>query len=121
MDALLATINTTTGADLSAQRTALISKYANGTSLNESRSLVLREAIEQADFKQAVYNPSFVTMQYFGYLGRSPEESGYRFWLNILNQQPGNFRGMVCSFLTSAEYQRRFSSVVTHNNGECGQ
>ena len=121
VDNLLLTISNTHGVDLSAQRAALIGKYGTGTSLNESRSLVLRDVIEQPNFKQAVYNPSFVTMQYFGYLRRSPEEGGYRFWLNVLDRDPGNFRGMVCSFLTSAEYQRRFSSVVTHNNGECGQ
>ena len=28
---------------------------------------------------------------------------------------------MVCSFLTSAEYQLRFSPVVTHGNAECPQ
>jgi hypothetical protein len=121
VDALLATVSSSTGVDLSAQRGALIDKYRTGANLNESRSLVLREAIEQDDFKQAVYNPSFVAMQYFGYLRRNPDEGGYRFWLNVLDQEPGNFRGMVCSFLTSAEYQRRFASVVTHGNGECGQ
>jgi hypothetical protein len=121
VDALLASVSSSTGADLSPQRGALIDKYRTGANLNESRSLVLREAIEQDDFKQAVYNPSFVAMQYFGYLRRNPDEGGYRFWLNVLDQEPGNFRGMVCSFLTSAEYQRRFASVVTHGNGECGQ
>ncbi len=38
-------------------------------------------------------------MQYFGYLRRNPDEGGYRFRLNVLDQKPGNFRGMVCSFL----------------------
>ena len=28
---------------------------------------------------------------------------------------------MVCSFITSAEYQLRFGSVVTHSNRECPQ
>jgi hypothetical protein len=121
VDALLSTVSSGTGANLSQQRAALIDKYRMGANLNESRSLVLRDAIEQAEFKKAVYNPSFVTMQYFGYLRRSPEEGGYRFWLNILDHDPEDFRGMVCSFLTSAEYQRRFASVVTHNNGECGK
>jgi Domain of unknown function (DUF4214) len=92
-----------------------------GTNINASRSLVLQDALELAAFKQAVYNPSFVAMQYFGYLRRSPEEGGYRFWLDILDRDPSNFRGMVCSFLTSAEYQRCFSSAVTHSNNECGQ
>jgi len=41
--------------------------------------------------------------------------------LNVLNTgDPGNYRGMVCSFITSGEYQRRFSSVVTRSNAECG-
>jgi hypothetical protein len=38
----------------------------------------------------------------------------------VLNQgTANNFRGMVCAFLTSTEYQRRFSPVVTHNNSDC--
>ena len=28
---------------------------------------------------------------------------------------------LVCSFITSAEYQNRFSSVVTHANSECSE
>jgi hypothetical protein len=70
----------------------------------------------------AEYNRAFVLMQYFGYLRRNPDEAGYRFWLNVLdNREPGNFRGMVCSFITSEEYQRRFSSVIAHTNSECCQ
>jgi hypothetical protein len=42
------------------------------------------------------------------------------FWLNVLNNKvPGNYRSMVCAFITSKEYQERFSSVVTHTNSEC--
>ena len=63
---------------------------------------------------------------YFAYLRRDADTDGYRFWLNVLNESgtngdPVNYRGMVCSFITSAEYQRRFSSVVTHSNAECGR
>jgi hypothetical protein len=57
-------------------------------------------------------------MQYFGYLRRDPDQGGYDFWLNILNQQPQNFRGMVCAFLTSTEYQQRFG-VATRSNADC--
>jgi len=60
-----------------------------------------------------------VLAQYFSYLRREPEDSGYNFWLNVLNTQPNNFRGMVCAFITSAEYQDRFGAVHTHSNGEC--
>src|SRR5207244_4372829 len=110
------------GADSSSQRSALINKYNSGSSVNESRSLALRAAIEDESFKQAEYNKAFVLMEYFGYLRRDPDQGGYDFWLDVLKTQvPGNYRGMVCSFLTSAEYQKRFSVVVTHNNGECGQ
>jgi hypothetical protein len=31
----------------------------------------------------------------------------------------GNYHGMVCAFVTSAEYQARFATVTTHINGEC--
>jgi hypothetical protein len=26
---------------------------------------------------------------------------------------------MVCSFITSGEYQNRFSALITHTNAEC--
>ena len=62
--------------------------------------------IEGDDFKQAEYNSAFVLMEYFGYLKRDPDQAGYDFWLNILNhREPGNYRGMVCAFITSDEYQ----------------
>ena len=75
-----------------------------------------------AAFAAAVYNQAFVLTEYFGYLRRDPDPAGYDFWLNVLNnREPGNYRGMVCAFITSTEYQRRFSTIVTHSNGECGQ
>jgi hypothetical protein len=122
VDAVLANVRENTGVDLSGRRTEFISRYLSGTSVDESRALMLSDAIEQTEFKQANYNPSFVLMQYFGYLGRNADQGGYQFWRDVLdNRQPGNFRGMVCSFLTSAEYQQRFAPVVTHANGECNQ
>jgi photosystem II stability/assembly factor-like uncharacterized protein len=122
VDALIQTINQASGVNLSNQRSTLIAKYQSGSSINQSRSLTLREAIEDAAFKESVYNPSFVLMQYFGYLHRDPEEGGYLFWLDVLNnRERGNFRGMVCAFLTSAEYQRRFGQAVTRSNQQCSQ
>lgn len=42
--------------------------------------------------------------------------------LEVLNnQEAGNFRGMVCAFVTSTEYQKRFSQVVSRSNADCGQ
>jgi hypothetical protein len=112
---------TDTQVDLSSQREALIATYNNGSDLNHSRSAVLKAVAERSEFKTAVYNPSFVLMEYFGYLQRDLDQNGFDFWVNVLNNRDlGNYRGMVCSFITSAEYQRRFSSVVTHTNAECG-
>ena len=56
------------------------------------------------------------------HLRRDPDQKGYSFWVNILSSGDlGTYRGMVCSFVTSREYQLRFSAVVSHNDGECGQ
>jgi hypothetical protein len=57
-------------------------------------------------------------MQYIGYLRRDPDQGGFDFWLNILNTS-GNFRAMVCAFITSAEYQARFGSVRTRDDSVC--
>ena len=52
----------------------------------------------------------FVMMEYFGYLRREPDEEGYQFWLNKLNQFGGNFEQaeMVKAFIVSGEYRDRF-------------
>ena len=84
--------------------------------------LKTRDMTESAGVRAANYNAAFVLTEYFSYLRRNPDAGGFTFWLNILNTgDPGNYRGMVCSFITSTEYQKRFSSIVSHGNGECGQ
>jgi glycosidase len=85
----------------------------------KTRAQVLRDVIEIPQFRQREFNPAFVLMQYFGYLRRDPDEGGYQFWLGLLNQQPANARGMVCAFITAAEYQLRFSPTVTRTNADC--
>lgn len=87
----------------------------------KSRADVLRDVIEIAEYKTREYNRAFVLMQYFGCLRRDPDPGGYDFWLDVLNnREPNNYRGMICAFLTSAEYQLRFAPFVTHTNAECG-
>jgi hypothetical protein len=100
--------------------TAERQQQIDAMNLGKTRAQVVGDVIEIQVFKDREYNPSFVLMQYFGYLRRNPDAGGYAFWLDIItNQDPNNYRGMVCSFITSAEYQQRFSSVVTHSNAEC--
>ena len=91
------------------------------TDNGKTRAQVLRDTIEIQGFKSREYNAAFVLMQYFGYLKRDPDQGGYDFWLNVLNNDaPNNYRAMVCAFLTSAEYQARFGDLWTHSNAECG-
>jgi hypothetical protein len=120
VDALVANAQAA-GINLSNQRDSLISRYNAGTSLTESRAFVLRDVSESSAVRDGHYNSAFVVVEYFGYLHRNPEPAGLAFWVNVLNNgDPGNYRGMVCSFVTSTEYQHRFSAVVSHSNSECG-
>lgn len=122
VDALLLTIQQSSNVNLAAQRDALIAKYNQGTNINESRALVLRDAAENAAVISAEYNPSFVLMQYFGYLRRDADQGGFDFWLNVLNNRdPNNYRGMVCSFITSREYQERFGLHLARSNADCAE
>jgi len=122
VDALLQTAQQSSAVDLSGTRANLLDLYNGGANVSESRSLVVRSLAESNTFKQTQYNSAFVVMEYFGYLGRDPERSGYDFWLNVLNNgEHNNYHGMVCAFLTSAEYQLRFGSSITRTNQDCGQ
>ena len=101
-----------------AERARLVNDMRNG----KTRAQVLREVVEFSDFKMREYNPAFVLMQYFGYLQRDPDQGGYDFWLNILNnREPNNYRGMVCSFITSREYQERFGLLLRRTNADCAE
>jgi hypothetical protein len=71
------------------------------------------------------YNRAFVVTQYFGYLRRDADIGGFLFWLDQVNKSPlrdvPRQHAMVCSFITSGEYQGRFSSVISRFNTECPQ
>ena len=98
------------------ERQRLVAEMESGA----TRSQIIREIIEIPEFKEREYNAAFVLMQYFGYLRRDPDQGGYDFWLNTLNNRvPGNFRSMVCAFLTSAEMQDCFSNLHVRSNAEC--
>ncbi|HEY6118449.1 MAG TPA: PQQ-dependent sugar dehydrogenase, partial [Pyrinomonadaceae bacterium] len=121
VDALISAVRTVSGIDLTIRRGDLINEYSLGANQNDSRARVLRKLIDYAEYRQAEFNGAFVLAQYFGYLRRDADQGGYQFWLNVLNNRvPNNYRSMVCAFITSAEYQRRFSSIVTHSNQDCG-
>ena len=80
----------------------------NGATL--TRAQVLRQVAEAEEFALNELNRAFVTMEYFGYLRRDPDTSGFNFWLNKLNAFNGSFINaeMVKAFITSGEYRQRF-------------
>ena len=126
VDALLQTLQNDVGVNLAAQRDALIAQFNNG-----GRGAVLyRLADDNANnpvnnraFIDAEYNRAFVLTEYFGYLRRNPDIGGINFWFGVVNQfplrSPIGQNGMVCAFITSQEYQERFSSVSPRTNQEC--
>jgi hypothetical protein len=124
-----------TGATPSAaERNAAIAAY--GTGDTAGRAAAVKSVSDSDSVYTVLYNPSFVLMQYFGYLRRNPDDapdanfSGYDFWLNKMNtfSVPGeNVRDeavalarvrraeMVRAFIESFEYRRRFHGAPGGN------
>lgn len=128
IDAVLSTIRNSTGADLTSQRSALLELYNDG-----GRAAILyrladddlaNSPIDNRSFVNAEYNRALVFTQYAGYLRRDADVAGLLFWLDQVNSAPlrnvSKQHALVCSFITSGEYQLRFSSLITHGNAECG-
>jgi hypothetical protein len=101
------------------EREFLVSSLINQTA---TRAQVLRRvsdlALLDGGYQSRHRNRLLVLMQYFGYLRRDPDTAGFNFWLDNVNRT-NNIPGMVCAFVTSAEYQRRFGTAVTRTNAEC--
>lgn len=132
VDALLARIQTDSEANLTSQRTALIGLYNAASNQAAGRGVVLyrladdnaqSSPINNRAFIDAEYNRGFVLTQYFGYLRRDPDMPGLNFWRDTVERFPlRNVTGqnaMVCAFVTSQEYQERFSLVSPRSNSEC--
>ncbi|HVH70218.1 MAG TPA: DUF4214 domain-containing protein, partial [Candidatus Dormibacteraeota bacterium] len=129
VSAVLQTIRDADGVDLSSQAGALNMLFNSGG----RGAVVYRLADDNAqespinnrDFIDAEYKRVFVFTQYAGYLRRDADIVGYLFWLGKVNNCPirniGGQRAMVCSFLSSTEYQQRFNVIITHTNSECPQ
>ncbi|HBB98775.1 MAG TPA: TIGR03118 family protein [Blastocatellia bacterium] len=77
-----------------------------------TRAQVLRAIAEQEELQNREFNAAFVAMEYFGYLRRDPDTSGFNFWLNKLNSFNGDFikAEMVKAFISSAEFRQRFGA-----------
>jgi hypothetical protein len=118
-----------------AERDAAISAYGSGDTAGRAAALKSLAASDAVFI--VLYNPSFVLMQYYGYLRRNPDDApdfnftGYDFWLNKMNSfsQPGeNVRDetvalarvrraeMVRAFIESLEYRGRFAGSSDQGN-----
>jgi uncharacterized delta-60 repeat protein len=94
-------------------RAQLITGLGNGT---ETRASALRKIAESPAVSARLFRPSFVLVQYMGYLRRQANETpdsnldGYNFWLGKLNQFNGDYQAaeMVKAFIKSGEYRGRF-------------
>jgi hypothetical protein len=85
----------------------LISGLQNGT---KTRGRVVREIAESQQALDRFLVDGFVSIQYFGYLHRDPDTTGYNNWTNTLRADPNNLRHMVFGFLYSTEYRSRFGA-----------
>lgn len=110
IDALIATIQSSSGVNLTPRRPDLVNEYLLGATQAQSRARVIRKVVDYPEYVAAEFNSAFVTMQYFGYLRRDPDQAGFAFWLSKLNEFNGNFVNaeMVKAFITSGEYRQRF-------------
>ena len=73
-----------------------------------TRAQALRAIADSDQVFQLEFNQAFVAMQYYGYLRRTPETSGFNAWLTYLNAHPTDSRTMVNGFMNSIEYRLRF-------------
>src|SRR6266545_4901149 len=88
----------------------------NNACVRDRRVLVSRDGFFAVAYPGAFNdNAQFVTTLYHVYLRRDPEEGGFQFWLNNLNQYgtPASDAGhyaLVEAFLYSCEYRLRFGN-----------
>jgi hypothetical protein len=90
-------------------RDSLVNGLNGGT---KTRATVLRAVAESSTLNTRELRPGFVTMEYFGYLRRDPDTSGFNFWLQKLNDFNGNYiqAEMVKAFIESLEDRQRFGN-----------
>lgn len=81
---------------------------ADLNSSTKTRARVFRDIMESQVVFDKFIIPSFVDMEYKGYLRRDPDPIGYNNWIDTLTANPNDYRHMVFGFLYSAEYRSRF-------------
>jgi uncharacterized protein DUF4214 len=106
-DQFVDNVSASAGITLS-NRNQVVSDLAASGNTDAGRAVAMRAIADSQEEQNRELNPSFVYMQYVGYLRRDPEEAGYNSWLTYLNGHPGDYNTMVWGFVDSAEYRNRF-------------
>ncbi|MDQ5845167.1 MAG: DUF4214 domain-containing protein [Acidobacteriota bacterium] len=98
-------------AGVNLNRSQLVSDLQSG----KTRAEVVRTVIESGPVYDKYFREAFVSMQYFGFLRRDPDPTGFPYWMERLNQYPDDYRleqhpevigPMVGGFIYSDEYQK---------------
>jgi hypothetical protein len=108
-EAFVSKLEKTAGVRL-ANHAQLVAEMSSGA---RTAAQTLRAFIESQEVQTRFFYRGFVAMQYFGYLRRDPEQSGFEAWVNVLtngapNVQTGDYRTLIFGFLHSHEYRNRF-------------
>ena len=96
------------GTKVTLTRADLSARLGAHDASNLTRAQALRAIVESDEVRAAEFTRAYVAMQYYGYLRRTPETSGFNAWLNHLNAHPTDTRTMVNGFVNSGEYRARF-------------
>ncbi|HEX8173634.1 MAG TPA: DUF4214 domain-containing protein [Pyrinomonadaceae bacterium] len=102
----------TAGITSLASKDTLISQMQTG---QKTAAQTLRAFIETKEIWDRFFYRGFVTMQYFGYLRRDPDQAGWTDWVDVLQNgrpsagiAPGDYRHLIFGFVYSVEYRERF-------------
>lgn len=102
----------TAGISSLAEKETLISQMQSG---QKSAADTLRAFIESQAVWDKFFFRGFVTMQYFGYLKRDPDQAGWTDWVDVLENgrpsagvAPHDYRHLIFGFVYSVEYRERF-------------
>ncbi|HKS26677.1 MAG TPA: DUF4214 domain-containing protein [Pyrinomonadaceae bacterium] len=102
----------TSGITSLASKETLISQMQSG---QKTAAQTLRAYIETKEIWDRFFYRGFVTMQYFGYLKRDPDQAGWTDWVDVLENgrpsagiAPGDYRHLIFGFVYSVEYRERF-------------
>jgi hypothetical protein len=102
-------------ANVALDRPAMIAALGGG----KTRAQLVRDVVENSLVYDKYFREAFVTTNYFGFLRREPDATGFAYWMDRANQHPNDLRleqhpeivyEVVGGFLYSEEYQRRFGN-----------